>query len=333
MAAALVTCGAAAAQDMPVDATTGGDSRYQDETIDVGGLKRSYLVHEPPGWYKRQPLPVLLMFHGGGGTAQGNDKICQIVDFCDAHNVLLVCPVGIKKHWNDGRKIANVENYDDVGFVDKLIDDLSRRWNVDKSHIYAMGMSNGGFFSQYLALKLPQKIAAVASVVATLSQDVYDSEKPSRPVPIMFILGTADPLVPFEGGEITIGPLHRGKTVPATTAINFWVKANGCQPTPVVTELPQVAPLDPTSVTREVFEPGAGGGGGAEVVAYIIKGGGHTWPGGKQYLPVRIVGRTSSQMNANDVIWKFFEQHHLGEQSPTRYPLPGTDTNQSTMTR
>jgi polyhydroxybutyrate depolymerase len=300
--------GTALAQDLPGADTAGSDKRYLKQSIDVGGVERRYLVHEPAGWDHKQALPVLLFFHGGGGTAGGNDKLAHIVGFCDRNHILLVCPEGLKRHWNDGRKIKRVDNFDDVGFIDRMIVQITSRWHVDKSRIYATGISNGGFFSQYLAIMLPQKIAAVASVAATLSQDVYSSAKPTHAVPIMFILGTEDPLVPFQGGEIKIGPIHRGKVVSAVDAVSFWVRVNGCQATPVITELPRVARRDPTAVAREEYKPDKTS---ADVLLYVVTGGGHTWPGGLQYLPVRIVGRTSRQIDANQLIWQFFQQHRL----------------------
>jgi polyhydroxybutyrate depolymerase len=114
--------------------------------------------------------------------------------------------------------------------------------------------------------------------------------------------------VPFQGGEIKIGPIHRGKVVSAVDAVGFWVRVNGCQTTPVITELPRVARRDPTSVAREEYRPDKTS---ADVVLYVVTGGGHTWPGGLQYLPVRIVGRTSRQIDANQLIWQFFQQHRL----------------------
>jgi len=44
----------------------------------------------------------------------------------------------------------------------------------------------------------------------------------------------------------------------------------------------------------------------SKVVLYRIEGGGHTWPGGLQYLPVRLVGRTTRDINGCDEIWEFF---------------------------
>jgi polyhydroxybutyrate depolymerase len=302
--------GTALAQDLPAADTAGSDKRYLKQSINVGGIKRGYLVHEPAGWDHKQRLPVILFFHGGGGTAGGNDKLSHIIDFCDQNHIFLVCPEGLNRHWNDGRKIKRVENHDDVAFIDQMIDEITSHWNVDKSRIYATGISNGGFFSQYLALNLPQKIAAVASVAATLSETVYQTAKPTHAVPIMFIIGTKDPLVPFEGGEIKVGAIKRGQVVSAEQAIAFWVGIDGCQTTPVVTEMPRVVRRDPTFVSREEYKPSKTS---ADVLVYKVNGGGHTWPGGLQYLPIAIVGRTSHQINANELIWQFFQRHRLGD--------------------
>ncbi|MGH9547867.1 MAG: extracellular catalytic domain type 1 short-chain-length polyhydroxyalkanoate depolymerase [Terriglobales bacterium] len=279
---------------------------FEQATITVDDLERTFNVHVPADLDAKQPVPLVILLHGGGGTA--SDKLANMAKTADKHGFILVLPQGLEKHWNDGRQVGGKHNYDDVNFISKLIDYLSGKYNIDRTRVYATGISNGGFFSAYLAAKLPDKIAAVAPVAATLTKEEYDTVTPPQPVSVLYIVGTDDPLVPFKGGEMHIGPIKRGFCSSAQDALAYWVKADGCNATPLTSEMPLIAAADRTSVTCEQF---TGGKNGTEVVAYIIHGGGHTWPCGLRYLPRAIVGRVSHQLDANETIWRFFSQHHL----------------------
>ena len=97
-----------------------------------------------------------------------------------------------------------------------------------------------------------------------------------------------------------------GKVLSVRQTIEYWVKHNGCAPSPTITEEPDRDPDDGTRVHREEY---SGGREGTEVIFYAIEGGGHTWPGGYQYLPASIIGKTSKDIDANEVIWSFFKKH------------------------
>lgn len=85
-----------------------------------------------------------------------------------------------------------------------------------------------------------------------------------------------------------------------------WVALNGCDRIPATDLLPDRAPLDGTRVTRQTYSRCSVD---TEVALYRIEGGGHTWPGGPQQIAQRIVGRTSRDVDATDVIWSFFSRH------------------------
>jgi polyhydroxybutyrate depolymerase len=112
---------------------------------------------------------------------------------------IVAYPESVNTHWNDTRALSPA---DDVGFVRALIAEVERAYPVDHARVYATGISNGGFFSQRLACDLSDQIAAVASVAATMPETLVPVCHPSRSVSVMFIQGTADPLVPIEGGAI-----------------------------------------------------------------------------------------------------------------------------------
>jgi polyhydroxybutyrate depolymerase len=132
---------------------------------------------------------------------------------------------------------------------------------------------------------------------------------PGRPISALIIHGTADPLVPFNGGNVSVPPLlgDGGWVLSFNATVERWVQLDGCATTPVTTELP-MAVNDGTSVVRDSYGPCAQG---TAVEAYIIDGGGHTWPDGPQYAPTSIVGKASQNLNASQVIWAFLQQYSL----------------------
>ena len=159
-----------------------------------------------------------------------------------------------------------------------------------------------------LGCELSNRIAAIAVVAATMeSTSVSPNCNPNRPVPAIYIHGTADPLVPFTGGLMTAGGTAGGTILSHFQAIDRWVGLNRCNNNPVVSDLPDIA-NDGTTVKQRVY---SGSIVGSEVVSYVVLNGGHTWPLGFQYLSESIIGLTSQDMNANEVIWAFFKRFRL----------------------
>jgi polyhydroxybutyrate depolymerase len=275
-------------------------------TITHDGLERTYYLHIPSSYDGTAPTPLVMALHGGGGSAEKMNKLTNggLNLLADQQGFIVVYPQGVDKHWNDGRKTINETNADDVGFLSTLIDHLAAEYNIDTQRVYATGISNGGFMSFRLACELSDKISAIAPVTAALSTDLAPTCSPSQPVSILLINGTDDPLVPWEGGEIEVGRHKRGKVLSTADTIEFWAAQNHCATSPIITQEPDSDPNDGTQVRRESRKWCDNG---TEVVLYAIEGGGHTWPGGWQYLPERIVGKTSRDIDANQIIWRFFQ--------------------------
>lgn len=282
-----------------------GAGKPELREIDVAGVKRRYYVYKPAS--ARTPAPLVLAFHGGGGTADGVDKCAGgLAKTADKEGFIVVFPDGKDKHWNDGRPDISNTSYDDVGFVSQLIDQLTNEQLIDAKRVYATGISNGGFFSQYLATQLPGKIAAVASVAASVSKTFIDLNV--APIPIMLLLGTADTLVPWEGGKIggKILPRGRGEVLTGKQSLQFWLERNKNSAQPVCKTLSDSDKSDDSQVFVEQYgAPGSSN----EVVLYEIRGGGHTWPGGQQYLPQKIIGPVCRDFDGNETIWSFFKRH------------------------
>lgn len=280
-------------------------------SIVCGGLERTYSVHISSSYDQSRPTPLVIVLHGGGGTGQGMPKLTGFNAVADKENFVIVYPDGFEKHWNDGRGVqwqAQVENVDDVSFISALIDRLSDELNINARRVYVTGISNGGMMSHRLGCELSQRIAAISPVASNIPVNMASVWAPSRPVPVLIINGTDDPLVPWAGGDIHFGKIKLGEVLSVADTVKFWVEKDQCSSSPAVTQLPGKDPSDGTEVLKEIY---GGCRDGVEVVLYAIEGGGHTWPGGLQYLPESVIGRTSREFNASEVIWQFFKEHPM----------------------
>ena len=268
-------------------------------SLKMGDVTRSYLVHVPPKHDPTKATPVVLVLHGAGTNGAIMVPFCGLNNKADEAGFVAVYPNGtglanLMLTWNSGGfrgKMADGKA-DDVAFLDKLLDDLATVVNVDSKRVYATGMSNGGMMCYRLAAELSDRIAAIAPVAGTMAIEDY---KPKRPVPVMHFHGAADKIVPFAGPSDRTPKFLAFKSVEET--IKACVKANGCS---------QDSADDGTKVKRKSYRPGKEG---ADVILFVIEGGGHTWPG--QEPPVGFIGKSTKDISANDLMWEFFERHPM----------------------
>ncbi|KDO94667.1 esterase [Mycobacterium avium subsp. hominissuis 3388] len=268
-------------------------------TFRSGGMDRTYMLHVPAG----DPVGLVLSLHGGGGTGIAQRGLTGFDAVADAHNLLVVYPDGYEKSWADGRGASPADRHhvDDVAFLVGLVTKLQNDYRVAPGHVFVTGMSNGGFMSNRLACDRADVFAAVAPVAGTLGVGVACN--PSRPVSVWAAHGTADPLVPFKGGAVR-GRGGLSHAVSADAMVDKWRKADGCQGDPSMELLPDAR--DGTVVHRFDSTPCAAS---TEVVFYRIDKGGHTWPGGKQYLPAAVIGPTTHTLDGSEAIAEFFLAH------------------------
>ena len=283
----------------------------ETRTLTAGGRQRTYLLHRPAGKSASDSaaLPTVLVFHGGGGNPAQVEANTDFDAAADRAGFLAVYPAGYERSWNDlrtGDTKANLDHVDDVGFVSALIDELVAHEHADPAHVYAAGMSNGGMFSETLGCELGgTKIAAIAPVSGTMPAEVRPACAPARPIPVLEIHGTADPIVPFDGGHVAItsGSFTGGPAVVLSVdeTQKTWRGLDHCTAAPIVSQLPDTQ-ADGTRVSVATV---SGCAGGTSVVLYTVTGGGHSWPGGS-HVPLLPVGRQSRQISATDVITAFF---------------------------
>ena len=285
---------------------TSADKPSEQKTVNltVDGNARSFIVYLPIGYNNAGEMPLIFAIHGGSGTPEGMINIANFKTIADRDKVVLVYPAGIQNNWNDGRPTTpNQLGINDVSFFNQMCDYMINNYSVDGTKIYATGISNGGFMSSRLGCELSNRIAAIAVDAATIeATTIAPNCNPGRPVPAIYIHGTTDPLVPFTGG--TVSPGAGGTAISHFQAIDKWITINGCNTTPTITDLPDIA-NDGTTIKQRVYSNSTNG---SEVVSYVILNGGHTWPQGYQYANEAFIGKTSQDMNACEVIWTFFKR-------------------------
>ncbi len=258
-------------------------------SLDAGGLTRQYFVHVPPAYDGKSQLPLVLVLHGATQSAESIERMSGLSVTADKQTFLAVYPTGTGRAptWNAGACCGYaLENHiDDVGFLSALIGKLERDYPVDPRRIFVTGISNGGMMSYRLACELAGKVAAIAPVEGAQDLPCH----PSNPVSVIVFHGTADRLVPFEGGStpFQVGSHRSDTSVPATVA--FWVKQDGCSSTPQREQSAEVQ-VETYSGCRD----------GAGVALYAIQGGHHTWPGTLM---------SHNDVQAASLMWDFFARH------------------------
>lgn len=185
---------------------------------------------------------------------------------------------------------------DDIGFFNQMIDQLTSKFSADPARVYLAGLSEGGFMAMHLGCAVSDKIAAVATVGATMPKTMVCL--PSRTVSLMMITGTSDPVVPHGGG--TEKNLNLA-TLSADDSAKAWGKIDHCGDKPSHSKLPSHG-KGGMETKIDTFE---GCGQGSQVVLYSVKGAGNTWPGGEQYEPENAIGKTSNDFSGDEVIWNF----------------------------
>jgi polyhydroxybutyrate depolymerase len=254
-------------------------------TMAFGGLDRTYRLYKPPGLTAAAPLVVML--HGASGSGEQAEKSYGWDQLADSAHFVVAYPDGIGRTWNGhgccGKAMR--ENVDDVGFITAMVGQISAGLPIDKSRVYAAGISNGGIMSYTLACN-----TGIFAAIGPDSATMLDACTAPHPTSVIHIHGTADQLVPYNGGQ-------GWSTVngPSIADLNaFWRKADQCGPPDVTTNAPVTTSTAACADKRSV-----------ELIT--IDGGKHQWPGGTTGLEKR--DPTSHALNATQTIWQFFAAH------------------------
>jgi polyhydroxybutyrate depolymerase len=279
------------------------------ERINVDGTERRYIVHD---FSDGKETALVLVLHGGGGSGDNAMSQTGFDRVAEREGLIAVYPYGsgglnpnqnLLLTWNAGHCCAYAmrEQVDDVAFISALIDELVATRSVDPGRVYVTGLSNGGMMSHRLGRELPDKIAAIAPVIASL---FGDEEKMPSAMPVLIVNGAADTIVRPEGGPLGLERrLGRraaetaadAPTLPVTSQAEYWSDVNDCA---------SRAESETTVYSLWTYTDCRDG---ADVQHYVIKGSGHAWPGGT--APRAQADQPVDTIDINELIWAFFSQH------------------------
>ncbi|MFK8111057.1 MAG: PHB depolymerase family esterase, partial [Rubripirellula sp.] len=231
----------------------------------------------------------------------------------EREQLVLIIPDGLagpdgKQGWNDSRGLKTNPDSDDVTFLHNLIETVAESCAIDRQRVFAAGTSNGGHMALRLAVETPQTYAAVAAVAAANPSPVF-ARPPKQPISVMLMNGTADRILPYEGGEMI---RHRGKVQSTDDSIRYWVTHNRCAVKPRLVQYPDRSKSDGCTASSRTYTNAETN---VEVAVVRIEGGGHTEPSIKEpysRLYLAITGRQNRDIEMADQIWAFFRAKTVG---------------------
>ena len=244
----------------------------------VNGTTREYIIYVPENYTGTSSLPLILSFHGLTSNMEFNFNYTNFNQLAEDENFIVVHPNGIDNRWT-----VNTSNNSDIDFIKALLDQLENDYKIESNRIYSTGMSNGGNFSFTLACGLNNRIAAIASVTGLMLQVAIGDCFPTRPLAILHIHGTEDPIANYafvQGG------------------LDFWTSHNNTDDLPIISNIPDSNSGDGS--TAERFEY-LNGDSDVEVQHLKITGGGHEWPGHSGNMDI----------NASEEVWSFLKKFDL----------------------
>ena len=282
-------------------------------SIEVGGAARRYLVSAPATAAGSEPLPLVLDFHGLAEGADVHAQMTQLGPLGVEEGFVTVFPHGTGQpvRWDVAPDPgANA----DLAYVGALLDRIEAERCVDTSRVYATGLSNGAMMASTVACTMADRVAAIAPVAGLALPEPCE---PARPVPILTVHGTADPILLFNGGIGTgalTAALSGQEASPTTTVppdldgpgypdtVRRWAELDGCDAGSARDE--RVG----DEVIRRTFDCPED----APVEFLIVEGGGHSWPSSEFSRSIeRVVGPTTGDIDASAEAWRFFQRFSL----------------------
>lgn len=265
---------------------------------------RTYEIHLPGNHAPDSPAAIVIVLHGGGGNAANAERMSGMSTKADKEGFIAVYPNGTPARpngqlltWNAWRccGAALDRKVDDVSFIRAVVDDVARRYPVDRKRIYATGLSNGGMLSYRLGCEAGDLFAAIAPVAGALNS--YDCTTGPK-VSVIAFHGTADKHVLFDGGhpESSFDSHVRADNAVAY-AMQTWRKRDACEGRDV--------PERKGSIIHSAWKCEEG----TAVELYAVEGGGHSWPGGQKGLRFGNVDAPTTELSATDAMWEFFKGH------------------------
>ena len=262
-----------------------------------GDRIRYYVLYVPDSYQAQTPTPLVVSLHGFFEWPRHLQRMSGWSEHAEEHGFIVVYPrgTGSPLRWNTRASDDDPAAMQrDVELIADLIEALTAEHNIDRGRVYVNGLSNGAGMAHVVACELADRIAAIGGVAGAYPYP-WDDCRPTRPVPVIAFHGTADPIVPYEGGATGRGGATRFASVASWA--RAWAARNGCAATPR-----KLARVGQVSAARYTDCDDA-----AEVDLHTVDEGGHTWPGGRP-MPESITGTTSEDVSATELMWAFFQR-------------------------
>lgn len=290
-----------------------GQGQTLNLTLTNSGYSRSYILYVPSTYAPGGEIPLVFNLHGGGRTAAEQMAWTGMNAVAEREGFLTAYPQAIGgEWWGPGGTNA----YDDAGFFDAMIHDLSASYSVDASRTYVTGLSHGALMTYILTVARPYTFAAAAPVAAerpyapgkSLYAPLDLPATPSRPFPLLHIHGTADQAIIYTGGYYA-----NWLFPPVEQVVEEYAQSNGADVVPSLVDLPDVDATDSSTVQLLTYgNPDAyvdveGNVRQAETLLYRVVNGGHNWPD----TDVVRNPPVNRDINASELIWEFFTRHVL----------------------
>lgn len=257
---------------------------------------------------------LIFVLHGSAMSYRTIQLITsnQFNKLADKHqDTIIVYPQGYLKYWNDCRKEASYKakelNINDVGFIEKIIDFFAEKYSIDTLNVFVAGYSNGGHMGYKLAKQRPDLFKGFAIISASLPVETNDDcVESKKPVSILVMNGTSDPINPYMGGKVLFNDgENRGNVLSTEATMKYWITLNKCTEPPEEHDFPMgTRKIGNTRVARYIYSCLETG---KQTVLIQIVNGGHVVPGPFFYFWPRYLGNVNRDINGPEVIWDFFE--------------------------
>ena len=268
-----------------------------NQTMIHDGYNREYAIYIPASYDGNQEVPLLFNFHGGGGYIADYMSAVDMRPIADTANFLLVYPQAVPDPGNGGSTSwmhKAPTTFDDVPFVEAMIDAIASEYMVDNNRIYVCGYSLGGEFTYELACSLNNRIAAAGAVARTMQGETFNNCAPQHPTGVLTILGTSDAISDYNG--ITFNGIQYYMSAAETH--QYWATANNCAANPTMTTIPNTNTSDGSTVERYTWADDSG----CEYVEHLkVINGGHDWPGSFGNMDI----------DASQEIWSFVSRYNI----------------------
>jgi polyhydroxybutyrate depolymerase len=289
------TYGPSGGKYRPPAAAPSGLTLIEIEGSDIGGRRSAY-VHAPSGGgyggggSTSGPLPVILAFHGGRNNS-GLDMVERLEE-AEREDVLLVYPNGTRTGskdagWTGPDHEDEADALRDVHFVRALIDELDRKYDIDRDRVFAAGFSGGAYLTDWLWCQASDEIHGFFVVSRAMPIEISKQCPASPSRPMALILGTDDD-----------GLVNRHQMSFSETQA-FIAGKLGCNKEPRTETLPDRG--DRTTVRHSTW---SGCDRGSAFEYWEVEGGGHYWPGPGKPEPDK-----SIDIDATTEMLRFFRDH------------------------